>query len=332
MKAAFFTGPDPSRLDYVYAGDTQARIGKMVKVHPTRITLGNFNEQLGAIQDVEIIFSTWGMPALSAAQILAMPRLKAVLYAAGSVKGFARPFLDKGIAVSSAASANAIPVAEFCTAQILLSCKRYFTNTRVARTRGWSDARPSAGNGVYNETVALIGAGAVARCLINLLKPYNLRIIVVDPYLSDAAATQLGIAQRVTLDQAFREAYVVSNHLPNLENLRHVFTEAHFASMRQGATFINTGRGAQVDEAALVKVFRAREDLTALLDVTHPEPPALDGALNQLPNVQISTHIAGSLNHEVVRMAEYMIEECRRLIEGVPLLYGVTLDMLDTMA
>lgn len=102
--------------------------------------------------------------------------------------------------------------------------------------------------------------------------------------------------------------------------------------MRQDATFINTGRGAQVVEADLVHVLRQRSDLTALLDVTDPELPAPASALYALPNVPLSSHIAGSLNDEVVRMADHATEEFVRWERGEPLRYEVTAAMLDTMA
>lgn len=334
MKAAFFGTGSPTggngNIDYVYGGDAQARVGRLVELLPVLITHDNVDEHAQELADLEVIFSTWGMPALSPAQIARMPRLKAVLYAAGSVQHFARPFLEKGIAVSSAYQANGVPVAEFCLAQILLACKRYFTCAALVRGGRW--AHDAIGHGVYGETVALIGMGAVARQLVALLRPFNLRIIAVDIVLKEAEARALGLAKLVSIDEAFREAYVVSNHLPNLPHLAGVIGRAQFESMRTNATFINTGRGAQVDEAALIEVFGRRPDLTALLDVTDPEPLDLQGPLNRLPNVHVSPHMAGSANHEVLRMADYMIEECERLLRGEPLRYAVDLEKLAIMA
>jgi phosphoglycerate dehydrogenase-like enzyme len=100
-------------------------------------------------------------------------------------------------------------------------------------------------------------------------------------------------------------------------------TEAHFLSMRQGATFINTGRGAQVNEAGLLAALQARPDLTALLDVQHPEPPEAGSPLYTQPNIHLTSHIAGSLNDEVLRMPDYMIEDFKRWQAGKPLLYQV---------
>jgi phosphoglycerate dehydrogenase-like enzyme len=187
------------------------------------------------------------------------------------------------------------------------------------------------GQGNYGETVALIGVGQIARRLIALLKPFNLKVLVVDPYLSEAEAAALGVG-KITLEDAFRKAYVVSNHLPNLPTLQKVLHGGLFASMRPNATFINTGRGAQVNEPELLAVLKARPDLTALLDVTHPEPPEAGSEFYTLPNAHLSSHIAGSINDEVLRMADYMIEEFSNWRDGKPLRYAVSLEMLATMA
>lgn len=108
-----------------------------------------------------------------------------------------------------------------------------------------------------------------------LLKPFKLRIIAVSAYLSKQPelAKTIGIDKLVSIEDAFSKAYVISNHLPDRASNKNVLKKAHFASMCQGATFINTGRGTQVDEDSMIRVLKSRPDLTALLDVQHPEPP-----------------------------------------------------------
>jgi len=136
----------------------------------------------------------------------------------------------------------------------------------------------------------------------------------------------------VTLSEAFAQGYVVSNHLPDIPDLKGVLNRNLFQSMRPNATFINTGRGAQVDEAALIEVFRSRPDLTALLDVTEPEPPALESPLYSLPNVQLSSHIAGAAHDEWGRLGDFVIEEFERYCSGKELLYSEALDLLNRLA
>jgi len=335
VKAAFFGGRDiygqRSQIDYVYGPERKRRIAELTDLYPYEIHQDNL-EQLREMPELEVAFATWGMPLLDDAVLDWVPRLRAVFYAAGSVRSFAEPLLRRGILVTSAWAANAIPVAEFTLAQILLACKGYFRNLRDYRPEsGLAPHECYRGPQIYVVTVALIGAGQVARALIERLRPFQLQVLVVDPYLTDAEAEALGV-RRVGLQEAFREAYVVSNHLPNLPGLVGVLGGDLFASMQPGAVFINTGRGAQVVEPELVAVLAERADLTALLDVTDPEPPEASSRLYQLRNVYLSSHIAGSLNHEVARLADYAIEAFLEWQGGATPRYAVTAEMLTHMA
>ncbi|MFH1571278.1 MAG: hydroxyacid dehydrogenase [Gemmatimonadota bacterium] len=332
MKRAAFLCDSPERLAAVYGRGRRERVAALTDLCGPVLTAGNLADHAAAAAGVEAAFSTWGMPRLTAAQLDLLPRLGAVFYAAGSVKAFAPPLLERGITVVSAWAANARPVAEFTLAQILLACKGYFANTRACRApevrRG--GGLPT-GPGVFGETVGLIGAGMVGRAVCELLRGFELKVLVCDPYLPPAEADALGV-ELTSLEGLFDRAYVVSNHLPNLPSLVGYLTGAHFLRLRPGATFINTGRGAQVREDELIAALRERPDLTALLDVTFPEPPEPDSELYRLPNALLSSHIAGSLNDELVRMADYVIEEFQRWEAGLDLRYRVTAEMLDRMA
>ena len=309
MKAVFVCAKKET-VDYVYSEAQRKQIAEVTDLMPEIVNAGNFDSV--DLKDVEVIFSSWGMMNFTGEQLDRMPNLKAVFYGAGATDYFARPLLARGIKVISAWKANAIPVAEFVLAQIILSMKNYFSNN-------WNNK--FAGPGCYGETVALIGAGAISSKLQEMLKVLNLNVLVI-PSRPER--------RTVSLEEAFRTAYVVSNHLPNREDNQKVLTREMFASMRQGATFINTGRGAQVDEAGLIEVLKARPDLTALLDVTFPEPPEAGSELYTLPNVRLTTHIAGSLNDEVHRMADYVIGDYLHFAAGEPLEHEVTEEMLMT--
>ncbi len=100
--------------------------------------------------------------------------------------------------------------------------------------------------------------------------------------------------------------------------------------MRDHAVFINTGRGRQVNESELCDVLERRPDLTALLDVTWPEPPLPGSRLYTLPNVRLSPHIAGSLNDELRRMADFVISDFKRVLAGESPLHRVEESMLLT--
>lgn len=318
-KAAFFTS-NPGNIDYVYSKGRREQVNELFEVCPEVITPENFTANAAALRDVQAIFSTWGMFSFSEAHFAAMPSLKAVFYGAGATDTFARPFLARDIIVCSAWQANAIPVAEFAAAQIILGLKGYFRDMRSLKSPG-DYRRHKDFPGVFEDKVALIGAGAIAAKTEEFLKNYQVEVTVV-PSRPER--------RTVSIEEAFKTAFVVSNHLPNRTDNQKVFRKEHFLSMRPGAVFINTGRGAQVDEAGMIAALKERPDLTALLDVTSPEPPAADSELYTLPNVHLSSHIAGSMNNEVVRMADYVIGDAVRWLKGEALLYRIQESMLLT--
>lgn len=317
-------------ISRVYAKGREQQVRSLTRCLPAILTSDNLADHQMQLSGIQVLFSTWGMPCLSPGDLNRMPNLKALFYAAGTVKYFARPFLERGVTVCSAWQANAVPVAEFTTAQILLACKGYFQNTTGYHTSDsyWNNYQ---GPGVYATPVAVIGAGAIGRLVISMLKPYRLNVLVVDPYLPQSEADALGV-EGVSLEQAFQRSQVVSNHLPNLDSLKQVLNAPLFRSLPRGGVFINTGRGAQVHEADLIQVLRERPDLFALLDVTHPEPVHPGSEFFKLPNVLLSSHIAGAINNERVRLADFMIEEFKRWEQHKPLQYEVTPKMLETMA
>ena len=295
MKTAFISS-SPANVARVYGEGETARLAAHSDLLP-----GVFSKDdalAGRLADVEALFSTWGMPVFTEAEIASrLPKLKALFYAAGATDAFVRPFLARGVAVMSAWRSNAVPVAEFCQAQILLALKGYFRNVREGRA---ACGRAVSGPGIFGERVALIGDGAVAHCLMDRLATSRIETVMIP---------SRPFERTVSLEEAFKTAYVVSNHLPDRDDNIACIGRVHFESMREGATFINTGRGRQIDEKALIDVFSARPDLTALLDVTYPEPPAKDSPLWTLPNVLVTAHIAGSLGDEVRRMAVSAVDD-----------------------
>lgn len=327
---AVLLGNDATTIDRVYGEGRRQRLAAAATLHPQVIGDANAADHADALAAAEAAFTTWGIPKFMAADPGRLPRLKAIFYAAGSVQHFARPWLDRGVTVVSAWHANGQVVAEYTLAQVLLGLKGYFLASRLAAapdTRG----RKRDGGGILGGTVALLGAGAVGRGVIRLLRTFPVNLVVFDSFLSDDDAAEMGVA-KVSLEEAFRAADVVSNHLANNAQTVGMLHGGLFATMRDEAVFINTGRGAQVREDELVAELRRRPTLTAVLDVTHPEPPAADSPLYGLPNVVLTPHIAGAMGRDVVRMADVMIEEYRAFVEGRPLRFAVNQKMLATMA
>jgi len=329
-KAALFYNYPSALEGEVFGQGRRERIAALTELYPHVVHAGNFDEHAAALADTEVIVATWGMMNFTAAQRAKLPKLKAVFYAAGNVKAFAPSLIENGIILVSAWAINAIPPAEMCLSQILLSLRGYFRTVRQYRELKSFDAKKYWRPGVMDETIGLIGLGYIGSLLRKKLRDFSVKVIAHDPFLTEKRATELDVTP-VSLENLFHSAYIVSNHIPDLESTRNVLDKKLFASMRDGATFINTGRGAQVVEADLIAVLKARPDLTALIDVTWPEPPAPDSELWRLPNVIISPHIGGTTGHEVVRLADCVIEEFEAWRAGKPLRYEVTREIFRTM-
>ncbi len=284
--------------------------------------------------DARYVFSSWGMPSLSRDEIARLlPNVACVFYAAGSVQGFARPFLESGVRVYSAWGANAVPVAEFAVAQIILANKGYFQlhdRYKVSHADAMQYAATFPGN--YGVNVGILGAGQIGRLVMRMLQSYKMSVYVYDPFLSDDGAKALG-AIKTTLRDIFANCQTISNHIANNAQTVGMLDYSLFSLMKPNATFINTGRGAQVIVDDFIRALREEPGRTALLDVTDPtEPLSPTHELWTLPNAYITPHRAGSVNDEVRRMGAYMADEYARVMHGEPALYEVNMDMLATMA
>ena len=145
----------------------------------------------------------------------------------------------------------------------------------------------------------------IGKMVINRLKTQldRIEVLVFDPFLSDERAEKLGV-EKCSLERIFSECSVISNHLANNAQTKGMLNGKLFSLMQDYATFLNTGRGAQVVEADMIKALLDVPTRAAVLDVTFPEPPEADSPLYTAPNVFLTPHIAGSLGNEVHRMAE----------------------------
>lgn len=280
MKSCFLA-EDKVRLGAVYHSDTRSRI--CADLGPADPGVYRKEEVLAdpaAFSEVEYIFSTWSIPQFTEEEIkVCFPKLRAVFYVAGSVQFFAKPFLNCGVGVFSAWAANAVPVAETTLALILLANKGYhmasYYCSQSAGLRGKAEEYVRKNRGNYGCKVGILGAGMVGAQVCRLLKHHRFQVLVYDPFCSEEKARELGV-ELTSLEEIFSECEVVSNHLANNEQTRNILHYDLFRRMHENATFINTGRGAQVVEEDLVRALKEKSHCCAILDVTDPEPPRAD--------------------------------------------------------
>lgn len=287
------------------------------------------------LASVEIVVGSWGCSVLDAALLARMPRLRLLAYAAGTVKHTVTPAVwEHGILVSSAAAANAVPVAELTFAAIVMIAKDVFRiRDRHREVRGTEPVvgrGPAGPVGTRGLRIGVVGASNIGRLLIGRLHTLDVEIAVADPYLDADDAAGLGVTA-MPLDDLVAWADVVTIHAPELPSTRHMFDTARLARMRDGAWLVNTARGSLVDTDALTRECE-RGRLCAWLDTPDPEPLPADSPLYDMPNVVLTPHIAGSLGNEVSRMGDLAVAEVRRFLAGDPLLHPVLATDLERIA
>ncbi|WP_053850197.1 hydroxyacid dehydrogenase [Streptomyces sp. NRRL B-24085] len=317
----------------VFPPEVLARLREWVDIDPAVVAEDLTDPALAdVLARTEILVTGWGCPRLDAAALDAAPKLRAVLHAAGSVKGFATPEVwQRGIVVSSAAEANAVPVAEYTLAVILLAGKDVFVRRERMRAERSAPAWGVVpGIGSHGRRVGVIGASRIGRKVIELLRPFDLAVTLTDPYLDDAGAAELGVPL-AGLDDLLRTSEIVTVHAPETPETRHLIGRRELALMPDGAVLVNTARGSLVDTDALVDELRAGR-LSAVLDVTDPEPLPADSPLHDLPNAFVTPHLAGSQGNELARLGLAVAEEAERVVSGAGLAWPVDYARLERTA
>lgn len=312
----------PDSLGNVYPPELCDRIAKRVTLLAPPISAGALVDATNTnlLGDVEVLLTGWGVPRMDAKFLAAAPNLRAVFHGAGSVRSFVTDAVwERELVVTSAAAANAVPVAQFCQAQVFLLLKRAYALSRAYRGFTGNHGTLREGlNGAVGTRVGLISFGLIGRLVCEMLRPHGIEIVVYDPYLPEDDATTHGV-ERVDLETLFVTSDVVSLHTPLLDETRGMIRGKHFRAMRSGAGFINTARGAVVNEEEMCAVLAERPDLTAVLDVTYPEPPLADSPLWSLPNAVVTPHVAGALGRECGRLGEHAVTQMVAYLEGRPM-------------
>lgn len=330
---AIFIDKAPKTIYRVYAEKQMAALREIVDLDEKVYT--SVDELRAAdVKDAEVILSTWGMLPMTEEEIKeTLPGAKVLFYAAGSVQGFARPFLNEGVRVFSAWQANGVSVAQYTLSQILLSAKGFFRVEQAMRNTGRQSGYEVASHyiGAYDIRVGLLGCGAIGTQVAQMLKDTDCEVWVYDPFLPQERADELGV-KLTDMDDIFAHCEIISNHLANLPATVGIIKRHHLMGMMPYATFINTGRGPQLDEQDLYDALTTDPTRTALLDVMTNEHESDSKPLAKLPNCFITPHIAGTSGREVRRMADYMIACLKDYKAGLNPKYEVSMKMLETMA
>lgn len=281
------------------------------------------------------VITGWDAMPISEAMLAAAPDLQAIVHAAGSIRPFIPDSIwESGVRVATANDALGKGVAETTIGMIIAGLKGFFPCANLTRSGNWQAAVPDRGFGrvreMYDVTIGIIGASRTGRHVLRLLSEFEANVILHDPHVSGREAVDLG-ATWVTLDELLRKSDVVSLHAPALPELRNMLGRREFEAMKDDAIFVNTARGMLVDEEALISQLETGR-ISAILDVTSPEPPASGSRLRSLPNVTLLPHIAGAISTGCLRMGRSAVDQLLQFARGEIMEGEITRERFATMA
>jgi phosphoglycerate dehydrogenase-like enzyme len=319
--------------DKLFSRADRARLESLCDLAPVPLTDFSGAEATRVLGDTDVLITGWESPVIDESVLDRAPSLRTILHAAGSVKAHVgRVCWERGLTVTTAADANALPVAEYTLASILLAGKgvpairhRYATERRAMDLAA---EYPDIGNA--GRSVGIIGASRIGRRVMGLLRPHDVTVFVYDPYLDPAVATALG-AHAVALDDLLVRSSVVSIHAPATAQTHRMLDRRRIGLLANGSTLINTARSALVDFQALTDELVSGR-INAFLDVTEPEVLPAESPLYELPNVVLTPHLAGALGNELTRLGGSAVDELQRLAQGRPLRCVVSPTDLDHIA
>jgi D-3-phosphoglycerate dehydrogenase len=285
---------------------------------------------LDVIADKDICIGGWSVPVFTNKILDRAVNLKFIGQVGGSVRHYVTPeVFERNIMVTNAAEGIAKYVAEGALLLILALLKDV-----VGMNRCLKDERSWPSPAIYTETlfgkkVGLIGLGKVGRYLVSLLKPFNVKISLYDPYISESTAAELGI-ELTDLDSVLMTSDVISIHAPKTKETENMLNLDKLKLVKDGAALVNTARAWIIDEIALIGELK-KGRFKAALDVFWQEPLSTDNELRKLPNVILTPHNIGGTSQVRPEQAQMVIDDLKAFLQGKTPKYVVTRQLYDIM-
>jgi D-3-phosphoglycerate dehydrogenase len=287
--------------------------------------------------DLDALIVCHGSPRVDTSVLEAAPSLKIV----GELEGdrFAQRIdvdacIAKSVRAVDTTHGSSYPVSEWALGLMLLGLRNgaaHYRKLISGEEWGTPEQKDSAPEFQINEeltgkTVGLIGSGYIARRLIELLNPFNVDVLVHDPYAPEVLANSLDFTF-TSLDKVLSTPDVVVCLVPLTPRTKGMLGREQIELLRSGSVFVNVSRGAVVDSEALIRRLE-QNDMIACLDVFDPEPIPTDSKIRELSNVFLTPHIAGTTMRSRTRFFEEMVSELERHFAGHETRHNLTTSTL----
>lgn len=212
---------------------------------------------------------------------------------------------EKGIPVRNVPDYCLDEVADHTMALILALQRQVSRVFQLVRDGVWRITPPLELPPLRKSTLGLVGLGRIARLVVQRARPFGLRVIASDPFADATVFADFGV-KKVTQEEVFGTADIVSLHCPLTKETRHTVNAASLGLMKKTGLLVNTSRGGLVETAALVKALQQGDIAGAALDVAEQEPIPRDHPVLALPNIIVTSHISWYSSqsvHELQRRA-----------------------------
>ncbi|OOP55161.1 MAG: D-glycerate dehydrogenase [Candidatus Brocadia carolinensis] len=210
----------------------------------------------------------------------------------------------KGIVVTNTPGVLTDSTADMAWALLFSITRRIVEGDKLSRAgkfTGWAPMMLLGGD-LVGKTLGIIGAGRIGTAMAMRSRGWNMRVLYMTQQSRNAVLEEMLGAQRVNLEMLLRQSDFISLHAPLSEKTRHLIGAKELSLMKRTAYLINTGRGAVIDEAALVHTLRNKQIAGAGLDV-YEEEPKLKPGLAELDNVVLAPHLGSATNETRAKMA-----------------------------
>lgn len=270
-----------------------------------------------AIGDAQVCLTGWGSAQFTADVLDKAPNLKVIAHTGGTVASLVDDAAyDRGIWVLSGNELYARSVGEGVICYMLAALRDIPKFANCVQQEGW----PQPGwfnEGLLDQRVGLVGFGAVARYTAEMLKAFNVELLICSGHMTDEEAAAHG-ARKASIEEIFSTCKVVSLHMAATPQTHHQVNGRLLSMLQDGALLVNTARGSVIDEAALAEALKTRR-FKAILDVYEQEPLPDDSPLRGLENCILIPHMGGpTLDRRKFVTAALMEDFQKLLISGQP--------------
>lgn len=274
-----------------------------------------FGKNEAALKEADVIIGN-----IAPQKVKTLPKLRFLQLNSAGANTYCEPgILPDGVALTNATGAYGIAISEHILATLLFLMKHLPTYYDQGKAHCWKDAGPV--RTLYGSTVAVIGFGDIGRHFGRIAKAMGAYVLGVRRRSSDLVPEADEMGTFALLGDILARADVVVSCLPDTPATQGLYTEKRFFGMKQGALFINIGRGNAVDQDALKKALQSGHLAGAAIDVATPEPLPESDPLWEAPNLLVTPHVSGGYHAQSTWDAIIAIS-CRNLehfIKGEPL-------------